>query len=160
MQNQITIVPYRSELAGAFESLNRAWIERFFRIEEADLKVLTNPATAIIAPGGHILFALDGDTPIGTVAAIPTGNNTYELAKMAVTDGYQGRGIGESLGHALIDWARSVDASMLHLETNRVLANAIRLYERLGFVHAVPPVPSEYARADVYMELVLKSAPH
>lgn len=156
MTDSIRTVPFSPELAGAFERLNRAWIERFFSMEDADLKVLTDPASSIIAPGGHILFALDGETPVGTVAAINTGNDTYELAKMAVTDGYQGRGIGERLGNALIDWARNANASVLHLETNRVLANAIRLYERLGFVHATPPVPSEYARADVYMELVLK----
>ncbi|MGH8131204.1 MAG: hypothetical protein ACRES3_10170 [Steroidobacteraceae bacterium] len=36
------------------------------------------------------------------------------------------------------------------------LANAIRLYERLSFRRAVDPHPSDYARADVYMELPIK----
>ena len=44
---------------------------------------------------------------------------------------------------------------MIFLETNSSLANAIRLYQRLGFVHAPPPRPSDYARADVYMALRL-----
>lgn len=154
--NSITIVGYRPELAPAFASLNKVWIERFFSLEASDLKMLDHPDDAVIKPGGQILFAMDAGVPIGTVAAIPTGNDTYELAKMTVKDGYQGRGIGDMLGRALIEWARGANATMLHLETNRVLDNAIRLYERLGFVHAVAPVPSEYKRADVYMKLVLK----
>ena len=44
---------------------------------------------------------------------------------------------------------------MIFLETNSSLTNAVRLYQRLGFVHATPPHHSEYARADVYMELQL-----
>ena len=158
MSDSITIVTFRAELAPAFEALNRAWIERYFSVEPSDMKVLRHPENAIIKRGGQILFALDEGVAIGTVAAIPTGHDTYELAKMAVTDGYQGRGLGALLGRSLIDWAMSVNATMLHLETNNVLDTAIRLYERLGFVHASPPQPSEYARADVYMELVLSTS--
>ena len=44
------------------------------------------------------------------------------------------------------------------LETNSSLDGAIRLYERLGFRHAPWPHPSDYARGDVYMELVLDPA--
>ena len=45
----------------------------------------------------------------------------------------------------------------LYLETNHVLTTAIRLYESVGFKHldANRIIPSQYARADVYMELVL-----
>jgi hypothetical protein len=43
----------------------------------------------------------------------------------------------------------------MFLETNSRLVGAIRLYERLGFVHRPLPPHSEYARADVYMELAL-----
>jgi GNAT superfamily N-acetyltransferase len=157
MHSPIIIVPFRADLASAFSELNRTWIERFFKLEDSDRKVLSDPERTIVQPGGEILFALDGAVAIGTVAAIPTGNGTYELAKMAVADSHQGRGIGEQLGRALIDWAAASGAHMLHLETNRRLDSAIRLYERLGFVHAASPTPSEYARADVYMELVLKA---
>lgn len=158
MSNPVAIVPFRVDLAPAFSALNRAWIERYFKLEDADLKVLNDPEHAIMQAGGEILFALDGAVAVGTVAAIPTGNGTYELAKMAVADSHQGRGIGEQLGRALIAWATTSGATMLHLETNRRLDSAIRLYERLGFVHAVSPTPSEYARADVYMELVLSTS--
>jgi len=156
MPAPIAIVPFRPDLAPAFGALNRAWIERLFRIEEVDRKVLDHPEEAIIAPGGQIFFALDGDEPVGTVAAIRVNPTTYELAKMAVSPEYRGHGLGEKLGRAVVDFARGAGAGLLFLETNSSLANAIRLYQRLGFVHVTPPHASEYVRADVYMELRLR----
>ncbi len=149
----ITIIPFRDDLAPAFARLNQEWIERFFRMEESDLKTLQNPHGAVLAGGGQIFFALDGDTPVGAVAAVHTSAGVYELAKMAVSPSHQGRGIGEMLGHAAIDYALAQRAEMMFLETNSVLGPAIRLYERLGFAHAQRPAPSAYERSDVYMEL-------
>jgi len=80
----------------------------------------------------------------------------YELAKMAVAPSHRGRGIGEQLGSAAVSFARDVGADTVFLQTNSRLAGAIRLYERLGFRHRPDLHPSEYARADVYMELPIK----
>lgn len=151
----IQIIPFRPALAPAFADLNRAWIERFFVIEPADLKVLNNPEAAIIDSGGQIFFALDGDTPVGTVAAVRTAPRRFELAKMAVTPSHQGRGLGRLLGEAMIDWARRAGGESVFLLTHSSLEGAIRLYERLGFVHGPMPNHTEYARANVYMELGL-----
>jgi len=76
---------------------------------------------------------------------------------MAVTADCQGSGIGRKLLHAVIEAARSSGARRLYLETNRVLAPAIRLYESIGFkpVPANRIVPSLYARSDVSMEMTL-----
>lgn len=156
MPAPLPIVPFRPELAPAFGELNRAWIERLFRMEEADRKVLDHPEEAIIATGGQIFFALDGEEAVGTAAAIRVTPTTYELAKMAVSPEYRGRGLGERLGRAVVDFARGAGAELLFLETNSSLANAIRLYQRLGFAHGTPPHVSDYARADVYMELRLR----
>ncbi len=149
------IVPFRPEFSTAFSALNRDWIERLFRIEPADLKVLDHPQEAIIDPGGQILFAIDGTEVVGTVALLPTGPREFELAKMVVAQGHQGRGIGERLGKAAIAWTLERQPTQLFLVTNSSLAGAIRLYERLGFVHRPMPDHSEYARADVYMEYPL-----
>lgn len=154
--NSPVIVPFRPDLAPAFTQLNRAWIERFFALEEADWKVLVDPAAAIIAAGGQIFFALDGEMPIGTAAALRVSSDRYELAKMAVEPTHQGRGIGQLLGEAVIQFARDAGARTVFLLTNSSLAGAIRLYERLGFTHHQPlPSNTEYSRADVYMELDL-----
>jgi GNAT superfamily N-acetyltransferase len=149
----IAIVPFRGEFAGAFRRLNLDWIEQLFAVEAADRKVLDDPESGIIAPGGQICFAMDGSAAVGTVARILVDAGRYELAKMAVAASHRKRGLGERLGAAGIAWARGAGARSIFLQTNSRLANAIRLYERLGFGHAVDPDPSEYARADVYMEM-------
>jgi hypothetical protein len=58
----------------------------------------------------------------------------------------------------VIGAARASGARRLYLETNRKLANAIHVYESLGFRHLPPErvVPSPYARANVYMELLVQ----
>ena len=45
-------------------------------------------------------------------------------------------------------------AKKLYLESNHRLTNVIHLNESLGFRH-LPPKPSPYTRADVYMEMDL-----
>ena len=149
----ITIIPFRDNLAEAFARLNKEWIERFFRLEENDLKTLHDPHGTVLNGGGQIFLALDGDTPVGAVAAVHEAPGVYELAKMAVSPSHQGRGIGEMLGHAAIDYAVAQGAEVMFLDTNSALGPAIRLYERLGFAHAQRPTPTVYERSDVYMEL-------
>ena len=154
----VTVVPFRRELAGDFRRLNLDWIERLFAVEAADRKVLDDPEAAIVAKGGMIFFALDGEAVVGTAAIIRFSDVRFELAKMAVAGTHHRRGIGELLGHACKDWATGKGVQTVFLETNSRLANAIRLYERLGFRLAVDPHPSDYARSDVYMELPINQS--
>ena len=151
----ITVIPYRAEYAADFRRLNLEWIERLFKVEAPDLKVLDDPGHAIIAPGGMIFFALEGGVVVGTVAMIKGEDGRCELAKMGVAITHQRRGIGEMLGGAGTAWAREHGFRRVFLETNSKLGNAIRLYERLGFRHAPWPHPSDYARGDVYMEMTI-----
>ena len=66
-----------------------------------------------------------------------------------------------TLGRKVLEYAiaqaRKLGAERLHLETNRQLANAIHLYQSVGFRHVSPDqvIPSPYARANVFMALVL-----
>jgi ribosomal protein S18 acetylase RimI-like enzyme len=156
MSDDVVVVPYRAELAPAFEALNREWIERFFEVEAADEAVFADPEGTVIAGGGQIFFALLGGEPVGTVAVFPH-RGEYELAKMAVTPRAQGRGIGDRLLEAAVRFARDAGVDELVLVTNSSLAPAIRLYEKHGFRHVpVDPATSEYARADVRMTLRLR----
>lgn len=149
----ITIVPFAPQYREAFARLNLEWIERFFAVEESDVRMLNNPEQSILDAGGQIFVALDGDTPVGVVAAINEGDLGWELAKMAVSPTHQGRGIGEMLGRAAVEYAWAKGARRMFLDTNSRLANAVRLYERLGFRHTDPPQARPYARSDVYMEI-------
>ncbi len=151
----IAIVPFRPALATHFERLNREWIERYFVLEPPDLALFENPHAAIVAPGGQIFFAMEGDSVLGTCAVLMSAPGEMELAKMAVAPAAQGRGIGRQLGEAAIAFAREAGAGRLVLISNSRLSPALALYQRLGFRHAPLPHDSGYSRGDVYMTLDL-----
>ena len=89
---------------------------------------------------------------------MPTGPGDFEVAKMAVTEGWQGRGIGRMILDAVIAEAKRIDARRLHLDTNSKLPSAIHLYESVGFRHlpAEQAKASPYARSNVSMEMMLR----
>jgi putative acetyltransferase len=140
----------------AFRQLNEEWIVRYFALEPKDVSSLADPRRTILDRGGRIFFAIESGRPVGCCALLAMGPGEFEVAKMAVTEGSQGKGVGRRLLEATIEEARASGVRRLYLETNHVLTPAKRLYESLGFRHLPPErvVPSPYARADVYMELL------
>jgi putative acetyltransferase len=160
MNASLVDVTIREFLPGdepAFRRLNEEWIVREFALESKDEEVLAEPRRAILDRGGRIFFALREAEPVGCCALLATSPGEYEVAKMAVTQSSRGSGVGRSLLARVIAEARASGATRLYLETNHKLAPAIRLYESLGFRHIPPALiqPSPYARADVYMEVLL-----
>jgi putative acetyltransferase len=154
---EIVIRQFQPGDAAAFRRLNEEWIARFFRIEPKEEAVLADPQRTILSSSGRIFFATAGERCVGCCALIRLNDREFEVAKMAVEPSYQGAGIGRRLLLAAIEEGRNAGARRLYLETNHVLTPAIRLYESVGFKH-IPAdriVPSQYARADVYMELIL-----
>jgi len=140
----------------SFRTLNEEWIVRHFVLEDKDRAVLGDPVKYILKPGGDIVFATLGDETVGCCALAPQGPGEYEVAKMAVTEAYQGRGIGRKILDRVIAEARAKGATRLYLESNSKLS-ASHLYESVGFRHI--PVErrktSLYSRADVFMEMFL-----
>jgi len=102
-------------------------------------------------------MAVAGTVPVGCCALLPMEPGSFELAKMAVKEDQRGRGIGRKVLEYATAYARKIGANRLYLETNRKLANAIHLYESVGFEHVSPEqvIPSPYARANVFMEMKL-----
>jgi putative acetyltransferase len=152
----LLIRPLRDDAdAAAFRALNEEWIARSFAVEPQDRRQLDDPVAAYIDTGGEILIAeLDGRA-VGCVALVPDGTGAYELSKMAVAPELRGRGAGRTLLSAAIDHARELGATSLFLGSSRKLANAVHLYEALGFQHVAPEtLHMPYARADVFMQLV------
>ena len=147
---------YRPELASAFRDLNRQWIEAYFELEAADLQALDDPEGYILKPGGAILFAVSPDDQVvGTCALIRHSDTVAELAKMGVDQQQRSSGAGKLLGQAVLELASQMGFRKVFLETNSVLTPAIGLYKRLGFVQRAFPLPSDYQRADVYMDIEL-----
>ena len=156
--NNILIEPLATQAdAEAFRALNEEWIMRHFALEAKDLATLGDPKTTILDKGGCIFMVRRAGQPVGCVALIPGEHGVYELSKMAVAPGLRGLGIGRMLLEYTIARARTMGARALYLGSSTKLANAVHLYESVGFVH-VPPgqlPPAEYTRADVFMEMLL-----
>jgi putative acetyltransferase len=146
------VVTYREEYREDFERLNRAWIEQYFVLEEADREVFRDPATAIIHPGGQIFFVVDTGRVLGTCAVIPHEPGVYEIAKMAVSPEARGKGYGDLLMNACVEFSRRAGASRVVIVSNTVLAPAIRLYEKHGFVRVPLDEHERFARANIRLE--------
>lgn len=145
------VVDWAPRYGDAFGRLNREWLEKYFRVEPIDEKVLADPQSSILSDGGVILYVLDGDEAVGTVALKHQGDGVFELTKMAVTETCQGRGLGRLLMSAVIDRFEALEGASMYLESHSSLGAALSLYESAGFRHEPPPAPSDYERADVYM---------
>ena len=141
----------------AFRVLNEEWITRFFSLEEKDRELLEDPENAILRKGGNVYVAYSGSDAVGCIALIPMSGRVYELSKMAVSPGLRGVGIGRRILEYAIAQAKVIGAASLFLGSNTKLANAVHLYESVGFRHVppenIPPMP--YTRANVFMELKL-----
>lgn len=153
-RQQVEIIDYSSKFHDDFKRLNCEWIEKYFKLEETDYQSLNYPNEKILKPGGHIYMARLNGEIVGTCALIKTDDETYELAKMAVTERARGRGIGWLLGRAAIGKARGLGAKTIYVESNTVLEPAIKLYQKLGFQKIVGH-PSPYLRCNIQMELKL-----
>ncbi|GAB2786227.1 DNA-binding MarR family transcriptional regulator/predicted GNAT family N-acyltransferase [Hymenobacter luteus] len=152
----VRIREYEPQFQPDFKRLNIEWIERYFRVEEPDLKALDHPEEYILQPGGRILLAEYQGQIVGACALLRMDADTVELAKMAVSPAAQGLGIGFRLGEAAIAQARALGSKRLYLESNTKLAPAIQLYHKLGFRKTVAGQPSPYERCNIQMELVLQ----
>ena len=156
----LTIRPLKNASdAIAFRVLNEEWIAQHFTIEEQDRRQLDDPVAAYIDPGGVILIAELAGQPVGCVALMPDGTGAYELSKMAISPRLRGQGAGRTLLTAAINHARALGARSLFLGSSRKLANAVHLYESVGFQHVAPEtIHMPYARANVFMLLKLPDA--
>ncbi len=151
----VEVVRFAAQYAQAFAALNREWIETYFEIEDEDLKMIEHPQEYVLDGGGEIFTALVDSEPVGTVAMVKSDATTFELAKMAVAPAAQGSGISHLLMDACIDFARSAGALEIFLITNDILAPAMGLYLKSGFVRQPQNNDQRYARGNTEMRLSL-----
>lgn len=154
---EIKIVEYQPYHQPYFEKFNRQWIEELFEMEPVDEWVLTNPDMAILDGGGAILMAEYNGLPVGTVGLRKFDDATYEFTKMAVDPEYRRRGIAETLSYSSFIKANELGAKRVLLYSNKKNAGAVKLYEKIGFVH-LPVENDVYKRADVKMEIGIHKA--
>ncbi|HVF29490.1 MAG TPA: GNAT family N-acetyltransferase [Pyrinomonadaceae bacterium] len=153
--DSVAIIGFDERYAADFARLNYHWIAETYGIEPHDHDVLDHPHEAVISPGGEVFFALVGDEAGGTVAMIPYGDDSFELTKMAVDPTFRGRGLGDKLMQACIDFTREKGRRAVILESNTKQVAAIKLYRKFGFVEIPLDPNSQYVRANIRMELVV-----
>lgn len=91
-------------------------------------------------PRGELLLARSDDgTPLGCVAMRPTpAPGLCEMKRLYVSPAARGMGLGKSLADAIIASASSAGYREICLDTLPTMAEALSLYERLGFVRIAP----------------------
>jgi ribosomal protein S18 acetylase RimI-like enzyme len=153
--NKVEIIPFSIELKEPIKTLNLEWLHKYFKVEPKDEKVLSDPQGEIIDKGGMIFYAQYNNTIVGTVSLLKIDDATFELTKMAVSDGNQGLGIGKKLIKHCLNEAKEKGIQKLILYSNRKLLPAIHLYESFGFIE-IPVEEGVYERADIKMEKILR----
>jgi ribosomal protein S18 acetylase RimI-like enzyme len=142
-----------------FAELNREWLDGYGLLEAADEAMLADPKGSVLDKDGLILFASFNGEIIGTGALLKCEEGCYEIAKMGVSSGVRGRGVGRKLAETLISTARAKGARKLYIESNRKLDRALALYRSLGFKELPQVENSPYTTCDIAFEMVLPLDP-
>jgi len=91
-------------------------------------------AHELVRPAGALLIARLRDRPVGCGALKLHRRAPAEVKRMWIAPAARGLGVGRRLLQALEQYAREASATVLRLETNRALTEAIALYRRSGYV--------------------------
>jgi len=107
-------------------------------------------------PSGDLLIGVMEDRISGCVALRRSDNGVCEMKRLFVRPEARGKGLGRQLAQDIIAAAQSLGYSLMRLDTLGRLAEAMHLYETLGFKRIDPyyknPLPGV-----VYWELDLKA---
>lgn len=141
--------------AEKFMALNVEWIQMYFEVEPIDEKVLSNPKTEILDPGGYIVMGeIEGEV-VGTFAFIKKENQVYEFSKMAIDPKFRGKGYGNIMMQSAISFAKKHHWDKIILYSNTILKNSIHLYFKYGFIEVPMEANVIYSRGNIKMELNL-----
>src|ERR1700691_2668171 len=115
------------------------------------------------ARGGTFLAyvpEVNASEPAGLIGGYQEGPDTVELISMFVRPQARGRGVGEALIDAMIDWARAKNATSVHLWVTETNKHARLLYERCGFflTGERQPLPSNPGLGEIGMTRPLSPA--
>jgi DNA-binding MarR family transcriptional regulator/predicted GNAT family N-acyltransferase len=153
---KIEILEYSPKYKKDFKVLNYEWIKKYFKVEELDEKILSDPEGEILKKGGQVFFAKEKNKIVGTCAVKRISPGVFELIKMAVNEKSQGKQIGKKLALAVIEFSKKRKAKKIVLDTSRKLEPALALYHKLGFVIESKLSAGKYHRTTIQMKLDLK----
>jgi putative acetyltransferase len=96
-----------------------------------------------IAAGASVVVCLADGQAVGCGCFRGHGTDLVELKRMYVKPSYRGRGLAQAVLGELEAWAREEGARAMILETGKNQSEAIRLYEKSGYLRI--PNYGEYA---------------
>lgn len=145
------IVEYKPEYRQAYIDFNKAWIEKWFALEPADVEILEN-VEQHIAAGGMVFFALEDGEPVSTgLIEHKVGSDDpglWEFNKFASNPLKQGRGAGSAIIKRCQQYAKEHGATRIMLVSNTALEAAQHLYEKFGFLE-VPMTDTTFERCNI-----------
>ena len=84
-------------------------------------------------PDGRLYLAIWEGKPAGCIALRRLTGENCEMKRLYVRPAFQGHGIGRALAEKIIEEAKNAGYSHMFLDTVPVLADAVRLYRKMGF---------------------------
>lgn len=86
----------------------------------------------------HVVVAFSGGIPVACGAIKEFDFETMEVKRMFTTDSHRGKGLATQVLAELEKWALELGYAKCILETGKRLPDAVRLYQKLGYL----PIPN------------------
>ena len=100
-----------------------------------DVKLSCDPdAEAMVRPRGAFLLAVADGLPVGCVGLKGSGGPIGEVKRLWIDPAARGFGLARRLMQAVEAAARDISMTVLRLDTNSALPEALTLYRRTGWV--------------------------
>lgn len=112
-------------------------VERYFDQAAFDAELAGLPGK-YARPQGRLFIAYVDGKPAGCVALRDLKHGVCEMKRMFVPDAFRGQGIGRALAERIIAEAKEAGYRTMRLDTSRRQAEAMRLYESMGFQRTAP----------------------
>ncbi|EOI06403.1 hypothetical protein UAY_00454 [Enterococcus moraviensis ATCC BAA-383] len=77
--------------------------------------------------------AMFDGSPVGILALLPTRPETLEIVNIAVSETYQGQGIGEKLLQFALSYAKNSQYKTVEIGTGSTSFGQLYLYQKCGF---------------------------
>lgn len=149
------IIEYQPKYKKDFVRLNKAWIEKYFKMEREDYDVLNN-VDELIAKGAMAFFAVENDIVLSTGMSMPLNNRDWEICKLAADENYCGHGAGSAVFQACMEYAVKQGAKKLIIVSNTILKSALHIYQKFGFKEIPMDKTHNYERGDIQFEYIVK----
>lgn len=98
--------------------------------------LLADPSRTMIEEylaDGKLYAAAWEETVVGVFVIVPLGENDWELKNIAVSEEWQGKGVGKALIEGAIEAVKSEDGTYLEVGTGNSSIGQIAFYQKVGF---------------------------